>query len=217
MDDKLVKSDDEQRYEESILDLHRSMRRSEYVLSSGQPSEEYTDFDGYFLGGEGDYEFDPLQGQRRLDLLVEYILPRMIETARSYAISRLAFPEKRDDGPVGMLAMMDLILYHSGLDGCIVRPDRRLLAARIKGHPIRPGERMMVVNDVATLGGTIARPAACLRELGAVVPVAFVLLDRCQGAKELLADDGIDLVHYWNLTDRDRILERRINTVGSAA
>jgi len=210
MNDKFKPEVEAKRREDKLLDLHRSMRRSSYVLSSGQPSDEYTDFDGFYLGGEGDFEFDRVRAQVRLKDMVGEIIPKIAEAARANAVSRLAFPEKRDDGPVGTLAMMDLILFHSGLEGCIVRPDRRLLAARIKGRPISLGERIMIVSDVATLGGTIARPAACLRELGAVVPAAYVLLDRCQGAKERLAEEGIALLHHWSLAERDKILSDRI-------
>lgn len=210
MNDQVKPVVETRRREDMLLDLHRSMRRSTYILSSGQPSDEYTDFDGFYLGGEGDFEFDRARAHVRLNDMVNEIIPRIVAEARAHAVSRLAFPEKRDDGPVGMLAMMDLILYHSGLEGCIVRPDRRLLAARIKGRPVSSGERIMIVSDVATLGGTIARPAACLRELGAVVPAAYVLLDRCQGAKERLAEEGIDLLHYWNLAERDKLLTELI-------
>jgi hypothetical protein len=198
------------RPEEMLMDFHRSMRRSMYVLSSGEPSDEYADVDGYYLGGDGDLEFDRERAQLRLRELVEQIVPKIVKLAADYGVNRLAFPEKRDDGPVGMLAMMDLILFHSGLDGCIVRPNKRLLAARIKGRPIGSGEQLMIVSDVATLGNTIARPAACLRELGGVVPAAFVLLDRCQGAKESLAQESIELISYWTIQQRNDALSRLI-------
>ena len=51
--------------EEMLLDFHRSMRRSSYVLSSGEPSNEYADIDGYYLGGDGDLEFDRELAQQR--------------------------------------------------------------------------------------------------------------------------------------------------------
>jgi hypothetical protein len=203
---KLKPRPEARRPEEMLMDFHRSMRRSMYVLSSGEPSDEYADVDGYYLGGDGDFEFDRERAQLRLRELVEQIVPKIVKLVADYGVNRLAFPEKRDDGPVGMLAMMDLILFHSGLDGCIVRPNKRLLAARIKGRPIGSGERLMIVSDVATLGNTIARPAACLRELGGVVPAAFVLLDRCQGAKESLARERIELISYWTIQQRNDAL-----------
>jgi len=199
--------------DEMLLDVHRAMRRSSYVLSSGHAGEEYADFDGYYLGGQGDYDFDPGLRRLRLSELVEKIVPQLVEVAQECAVSRLAFPEKRDDGPVGTLAMMDLIVYHSGLEGCIVRPDRRLHIAQVKGRPIVLGERVLIVSDVATYGGTIARPAACLRQLGAVVPAAFVLLDRCQGAKAQLAAEDIVLYSYWDLSSRDKALAPQVSEI----
>jgi orotate phosphoribosyltransferase len=201
--------------DETLFDVHRSRRNSTYVLSSGAASGTYIDIDAYYFGNEGDYDFDLQRAQQRLGEVVELVVPEIIAAASEHSITRLAFPEKPDDGPVGTVAMMDLILLASGLEGCVVRPERRLIAARIKGRPIVSGERIMIVSDVATTGGTIARPAACLRELGAVVPAAFVLLDRGQGARERLQREGIELVSFWSISTLNEKLERRLKEVTS--
>jgi orotate phosphoribosyltransferase len=141
------------------------------------------------------------------------IVPAIRAAADAHSITRLAFAEKQDNGPVGALALMSLILYISGLEGCVVRPDRRLLPARVKGRPIVPGERLMIIGDVATTGGTISKPAKCLRELGATVPAAFVFLDRCQGATERLRTEGIKLVSFWNVDELEDNIKARLEVV----
>lgn len=196
--------------EETLFDVHRSRRASTYVLSSGAASPDYVDIDGYYLGSEGDHDFDPARAQQRLTELVELVVPAILEAVDRLSITRLAFAEKQDNGPVGALALMGLILYHSGLEGCVVRPDRRLLPARVKGRPVLPGERIMIVGDVATTGGTISKPAKCLRELGATVPAAFVFLDRGQGARERLRVEGVELIGFWDATEVDDKLKSRL-------
>ena len=196
--------------EDTLFDVHRSRRASTYVLSSGAASNDYVDIDGYYLGSEGDYDFDPERAQQRLTELVDLIVPEIVKIANDFSITRLAFSEKQDGGPVGALALMGLILHWSGLEGCVVRPDRRLLPARLKGRPIVPGERVMIIGDVATTGGTISKPASCLRELGATVPVAFVFLDRCQGAKERLQSEGLKLISFWNVAEVKEKLKERL-------
>jgi orotate phosphoribosyltransferase len=192
--------------EEMLLDMHRAARRSTYVLSSGGTSREYVDIDGYYLGADGDYEFDRKLGLVRLTELVTRIIPPIIDVSRKHATTRIAFVEKPDNGPVGMLALMSLILLHSGLEGCIVRPGKRLLAASIKGRPIIRGERILIISDVATRGSTISYPARRLRDLGAVVPAAFVLLDRSHDAEQQLGREGIKLEAYWTLGKRDKVV-----------
>lgn len=196
--------------EETLFDVHRSRRASTYVLSSGAASPDYVDIDGYYLGSEGDHDFDPVRAQQRLTELVELVIPAIREAADRFSVTRLAFAEKHDNGPVGALALMSLILFQSGLEGCVVRPDRRLLPARVKGRPVLPGERIMIIGDVATTGETISKPAKCLRELGATVPAAFVFLDRCQGGKERLGAEHIELVSFWNVAELDDKLKARL-------
>lgn len=200
---KIARSEDEM-----LLDLHRSMRRSTYTLSAGTPSREYTDFDGYYLGGQGDHDFSGELAQLRLAELVGKIVPRIAAAAAKHSITRLAFSEKRDDGPIGMLTQMNLIMLTCGIESCIVRPEKRLYAASIKGRPILPGERVMVVSDVSTSGHTILRSAIRLRELGAYVPSAFVLLDRSAAARESLANDGIALESFWTIERREQLLSQ---------
>jgi uridine monophosphate synthetase len=54
-----------------------------------------------------------------------------------------------------------------------------------------PGERVVIIEDVITSGGSIIKSAERLRELGLVVEDAVVLIDRGQGGIDNLADAGI--------------------------
>lgn len=62
-----------------------------------------------------------------------------------------------------------------------------------------PGERVVVVEDLVTSGGSIIQSVERLRELGLIVEDAIVLIDREQGAAEKLAAAGISLHSVFKL------------------
>ena len=59
------------------------------------------------------------------------------------------------------------------------------------------GKRVLILDDVATSGGSIMKAIDAAREAGAAVDVALVLLDREEGAKEHLASQGIRLLSVF--------------------
>jgi len=65
---------------------------------------------------------------------------------------------------------------------------------RIEGM-IMPGDRVLLVDDLITTGGSLRRAAKAVRAEGGVVNHALVLLDREESGKQKLAEDNISL-HY---------------------
>ena len=65
-------------------------------------------------------------------------------------------------------------------------------ANRIEGS-LADGDRVVVLEDIATTGQSALDAVQALREAGAVVERVLVVVDRQEGASELLADNGIDL------------------------
>ena len=63
---------------------------------------------------------------------------------------------------------------------------------RIEGR-LDEGERVVVLEDIATTGTSALDAVEALREAGAVVDRVLVVVDRGEGASELLADHGIEL------------------------
>jgi uridine monophosphate synthetase len=53
------------------------------------------------------------------------------------------------------------------------------------------GERVVVIEDLITSGGSIVKSAERLRELGLIVEDVVVLIDRGQGGVQSLAEAGI--------------------------
>jgi len=56
-----------------------------------------------------------------------------------------------------------------------------------------PNQSAIILDDLATGGGSILETAEGLREAGLIVRDAFVLVDRLQGARERLRQHGINL------------------------
>ncbi|WP_380680939.1 orotate phosphoribosyltransferase [Salinigranum sp. GCM10025319] len=65
-------------------------------------------------------------------------------------------------------------------------------AKRIEGR-FESGERVVVLEDIATTGKSALDAVEALREAGAVVDRVLVVVDREEGARELLADHGVEL------------------------
>ncbi len=59
------------------------------------------------------------------------------------------------------------------------------------------GRRAMVLDDVATSGGSILKAVEAARSVGAVVDSALVVVDREEGAAEFLAPHGIRLLSVF--------------------
>jgi len=66
---------------------------------------------------------------------------------------------------------------------------------------VAPGDKFVIVEDVATTGGSTLRVVSILREKGANVSKAIVVVDRLEGAKEMLVEHGIELVSLFTVQD----------------
>jgi orotate phosphoribosyltransferase len=66
---------------------------------------------------------------------------------------------------------------------------------------VLPGEKFVIVEDVATTGGSTMRVVNALREKGANVSRAIVVVDREEGAKEMLTEHGIELISLYTAKD----------------
>jgi len=64
---------------------------------------------------------------------------------------------------------------------------------RVIEGEVRPGWKVVVVDDLSTTGKTILASAKAIQEEGAEVTDAVVLIDRMEGAREKLSKEGIAL------------------------
>lgn len=66
---------------------------------------------------------------------------------------------------------------------------------------VAPGDKFIIVEDVATTGGSTLRVVSALRQKGANVSKAVVVVDREEGAREMLTEHGIELVSLFKVQD----------------
>ncbi|ESP89272.1 orotate phosphoribosyltransferase [Candidatus Halobonum tyrrellensis] len=71
---------------------------------------------------------------------------------------------------------------------------------RIEGE-LTDGEAVVVLEDIATTGQSAVDAVEALREAGAVVDRVLVVVDREEGARELLADHGVELEALLTASD----------------
>ena len=85
---------------------------------------------------------------------------------------------------------------------------------------LSPGDRVLLMDDLITKGGSIVKATEAVRAEGGTVTDAIVLLDREENGVTNLAESGIKL-HYlltisevaYKLQDMDAITEEQLNTI----
>jgi len=82
------------------------------------------------------------------------------------------------------------------------------MTRRIEGF-LRPGDRVLLLDDVITTGSSILEAAEAIRAEGGVVEDAVVLLDRQQGGEANLRKAGVKLHSFANMRRiADELLSR---------
>lgn len=104
--------------------------------------------------------------------------------------------------PVAGIPFAALIAYNLKKPFLYVRKGARLHGRerRIEGV-IAPGNRVLLVDDLATTGISLQKSARAILAEGGVVADAVVILDRQEGGKEKLAKGGIELHSLLDITE----------------
>jgi len=80
---------------------------------------------------------------------------------------------------------------------------------RVEGI-LLPGNRVLLIDDLITKGGSILKSAEAVRTEGGVVTDAVVLMDREENGKQNLAKDGINLHYLLTTTELARKLHNMV-------
>ncbi|ESS11221.1 MAG: orotate phosphoribosyltransferase [uncultured archaeon A07HR60] len=148
-----------------------AVRYGEFELSHGGTSDYYVD--------KYRFETDP----RALRLIAEAFAGRLRDTDATLAGVAL--------GAVPLTAATALELDRSYV---IARKEQKGYGTgnRIEGA-VASGEEVIVLEDIATTGQSAVDAVQALRETDATVSRVFVVVDREEGAEELLAEHDIAL------------------------
>ncbi len=177
---------DEQKLREDLLQLikEKAVIRGERTLASGKISNYYIDGKQVTLSAQG------------LFLTAKVIL-HMIQGTGANAIGGPTL------GADPIAAAVSVLSSQSGnpLKAFIVRKETKDhgMQRMIEGPSLEPGDKVIMVEDVITTGGSVLKAIREVEQLGARVVKTLCLVDRAEGAMETLAS-----YHYtpiFNLKD----------------
>jgi orotate phosphoribosyltransferase len=169
----------------------RSFRRGDFLLASGARSRVYFNLKTTMLHPQG----AALCGRA----LVEVIAPLKADYVCGLEM-----------GAVPLLGTIAAYSHDAGtpIGAIFVRKAPKTHGAALTvegldeaGGETLSGKRVVLIDDVATSGGSIVKALEPVRAAGGIVTDAVVLLDREQGAKEMLAGIGITLHALATATD----------------
>jgi orotate phosphoribosyltransferase len=123
--------------------------------------------------------------------------------------------------PTAGISFASIAAYHLKKPFIYVRTaEREHGRGRCVEGILSPGNRVLLMDDLITKGGSVLKAAEAVRAEGGGVTDAVVLMDREENGKQNLAKDGIKL-HYLitmselarKMHDIDAITDEQLNTV----
>ena len=155
-------------------------------LSSGKISNFYIDVRKVSLSPEGVY-------------LISHLIFKLIKGDKIHAIGGPTLGADPIVSGVCLLAHKN----KKKLKGFLIRktPKKHGSQKLVEGQLLLPGERVVIVDDVATSGSSLVKAIEALRKEKINISKAIVIVDRQEGAAQNLAELGVSL--YALFTKRD--------------
>ena len=102
---------------------------------------------------------------------------------------------------VGGLPLATAVAMLASKPMIYVRRERKEHGTMSRMEGVVSEREYVVIDDVATTGGSLRRAVEAVREAGAEVEEAWVVVDRLQGAREALKELGVELRSIATLPD----------------
>lgn len=163
-----------------------ALKKGEFILSSGKKSNYYLDGRIITLTPEGAY-------------LAGSIILEKIKEAK---IDALGGPTLGADPIVGAVAVLSHI-QKIPLKTFIVRKSVKGHGAQrqIEGPQLNSGDRVILVDDVATTGKALIEAKDALDKIGVIIDSAVVIVDRQEGAGQNLLNAGLKLESIFKIEE----------------
>lgn len=180
-------SADRSREERELFDIvkARSFRRGKFTLASGRESELYFNLKPTMMFPRGAL------------LCARALLARIWPEKAEYAgglemgavpvIAALAAISEAEGKPVKTFFVRKQPKGHGTMD---------MIEGLATGESL-VAAKALIVDDVATTGGSIVKAADAVRAAGAAADTALVIVDREEGAAETLAANGMRLISVF--------------------
>ena len=158
-------------------------KKGDFTLSSGKKSDHYVNCKPVTLTGRG--------------LTLTSLL--MLKEVNTSIVGGLTLGADPLVSGVALLAALDSRVVNA----LIVRkePKGHGTQAWIEGLLPKEGSRVTVLEDVTTTGGSSLKAVEKLRDAGFVVERVVTLVDRQEGAYDLMKDNNLELVSIFTLED----------------
>jgi orotate phosphoribosyltransferase len=156
----------------------RAFTYGDFTLTSGRKSDYYVDGKQVTLDGRGLY----LVGQFALEL------------CRDLDIDAVGGLTLGADPICAAVAALSGATEHP-ITAFIVRKEVKAhgTGRAIEGPDLRPGQRVLIVDDTMTTGGTFLQASEAVNATGATIVGALCVVDREEGGREALDAAGITL------------------------
>lgn len=167
----------------------RSFKRGKFTLASGRESELYFNLKPTMMHPRGAHLSARALLATLADVPVDWV--GGLEMGAVPVISALAALSDIEGRPVKTFFVRKAAKDHGTQEKIEGLGPQDSLA----------GQRVVIVDDVATTAGSIFKAVESARAAGAVVDTAVVLLDRQEGGTEFLAGHGIKLLSVLTAAD----------------
>ena len=163
-----------------------ALKKGKFLLSSGKESNYYLDGRVITLNPQGAY-------------LVANIILDML---KGEVLDAIGGPTLGADPIAGALAVLSYI-NEQPIKTFIVRKQAKEHGTlqQVEGPKLKNGDRVILIDDVATSGKAILEAKQALDKIGVIADKAIVIVDRNQGAADNLAKVGIKLESIFKIAD----------------
>lgn len=183
-----MEKENREELKKKLFDLlnKEALKRGSFTLSSGKKSSYYLDGRVITLSAQGAY--------LAASIILDMISNRQLDAAGG--------PTLGADPIVGALAALSY-LNNRPINTFIVRSQAKEHGTQrqVEGPALKKGDRVILLDDVATTGKAIIEAKQALEKIGVIADEAIVIVDRNEGAADNLAQAGLKLESIFKITD----------------
>ena len=171
--------------------LVKSVRTGDFTLASGKKSDLYVDCRVTALDNRGAHWI----GQAGWDLVLGKIEAEGLEVDAIGGMTMGA-------DPISLVVGMASSEHEKALQVFTVRkePKEHGRGKQIEGN-FKEGDRVVVVDDVITTGGSTLKAIKAIRAAGGEVVFCLVLVDREEGGRPAIEEDGVPVVSIFTRSE----------------